>query len=104
MITRPPTPPPIPSHTQGEGSVVSLSAVGERHRSHCPDQPKSTSTLMLGDRARRDGVRLRLGYIEDDFEQLHSAEFDRQYMVKLFDYGRAKARSGFPWRRAPPGF
>jgi predicted acylesterase/phospholipase RssA len=54
--------------------------------------------------AKRDGVRLQLAYIEDDFEQPHAAEFDRQYMVKLFEYGRAKAHSGYPWRAAPPGF
>jgi predicted acylesterase/phospholipase RssA len=54
--------------------------------------------------AKRDGVRLQLAYIGDDFEQPHSAEFDRQYMVKLFEYGRAKARAGYPWRGAPPGF
>jgi predicted acylesterase/phospholipase RssA len=53
--------------------------------------------------AKRDGVRLQLAYIGDDFEQPHSAEFDRQYMVKLFEYGRAQARSGYPWRGAPPG-
>jgi Patatin-like phospholipase len=54
--------------------------------------------------AKRDGVRLQLAYIGDDFEQPHSAEFDRQYMVELFEYGRAKARAGYPWRGAPPGF
>jgi hypothetical protein len=54
--------------------------------------------------AKRDGVRLQLAYIGDDFEQPHSAEFDRQYMAKLFEYGRAKARSGYPWRGGPPGF
>jgi hypothetical protein len=54
--------------------------------------------------AKRDGVRLQLAYIGDDFEEPHAAEFDRQYMVKLFEYGRAKARSGHPWRGAPPGF
>jgi Patatin-like phospholipase len=54
--------------------------------------------------AKRDGVRLQLAYIGDDFEQPHSAEFDRQYMVKLFEYGRAKAGAGYPWRGAPPGF
>ena len=54
--------------------------------------------------AKRDGVRLQLAYIEDDFEQPHSAEFDRPYMVKLFEYGRAKARAGYPWRAGPPGF
>jgi len=54
--------------------------------------------------AKRDGVRLQLAYIGDEFEQPHPAEFDRQYMVKLFEYGRAKARAGYPWRGAPPGF
>jgi hypothetical protein len=54
--------------------------------------------------AKRDGVRLQLAYIGDDFEQPHPVEFDRQYMVKLFEYGRVKARTGYPWRGAPPGF
>jgi hypothetical protein len=34
----------------------------------------------------------------------HTAEFDRQYMVKLFEYERTKAQAGYPWRGAPPGF
>jgi predicted acylesterase/phospholipase RssA len=54
--------------------------------------------------AKRDRVRLQLAYIGDDFAQPHPAEFDRQYMTKLFEYGRAKARAGYPWRGAPPGF
>jgi predicted acylesterase/phospholipase RssA len=54
--------------------------------------------------AKRDGVRLQLAYIGDDFEQPHTAEFDHQYMKNLFEYGRAKARVGYPWRDAPPGF
>ena len=53
--------------------------------------------------AKRDGVHLQLAFIGDDFTQPHPAEFDHDYMVKLFDYGRAKARAGFPWRSAPPG-
>jgi hypothetical protein len=53
--------------------------------------------------AKRDGVRLQLAYIEDDFEQPHADEFDRQYMAKLFEYGRTKARAGYPWRDAPSG-
>jgi hypothetical protein len=24
--------------------------------------------------------------------------------MKLFEYGRAKAQAGYPWRAAPPGF
>jgi hypothetical protein len=54
--------------------------------------------------AKRDGIRLQLAYIGDDFEQPHTAEFDRQYMKKLFEYGRARAQAGYPWRNAPPGF
>jgi Patatin-like phospholipase len=54
--------------------------------------------------AKRDSIRLQLAYIGDDFEQPHTAKFDRQYMRKLFEYGRAKARVGYPWRDAPPGF
>jgi hypothetical protein len=53
--------------------------------------------------AKRDGVRLQLAYIDDDFDEPHPTEFDRQYMNKLFEYGRAKARVGHPWRGAPPG-
>jgi hypothetical protein len=30
--------------------------------------------------------------------------FDHGYMTKLFEYARAKARAGYPWRSAPPGF
>ena len=33
-----------------------------------------------------------------------AAEFDPQYMIKLFEYGRSKARTGYPWRTGPPGF
>jgi len=39
----------------------------------------------------------------DDFAEPHESEFDHTYMNRLFEYARAKARSGYPWRRAPPG-
>jgi hypothetical protein len=54
--------------------------------------------------AKRDGVGFRLAFIGDDFAEPHPAEFDRPYMVKLFEYAQAKARAGYPWRTAPPGF
>jgi hypothetical protein len=54
--------------------------------------------------AKRDGIGFRLAFIDDDFVAPHPAEFDHAYMVKLFEYARAKARSGYPWRTAPPGF
>jgi predicted acylesterase/phospholipase RssA len=76
--------------TRAVATLTTNSGVGDLYRIHAL--------------ARRDGVRLQLAYIDDDFEQPHSTEFDRQYMAKLFEYGRAKARAGYPWRGAPPGF
>jgi hypothetical protein len=54
--------------------------------------------------AKRDGVGFRLAFIGDDFAEAHPAEFDRPYMIKLFEYARAKARAGYPWRTVPPDF
>ena len=54
--------------------------------------------------AKRDGVGFRLAFIDDDFAEPHPAEFDRAYMTRLFEYARAKARAGYPWRIGPPGF
>jgi predicted acylesterase/phospholipase RssA len=54
--------------------------------------------------AKRDGVGFRLAFIDNDFTKPHPTEFDRSYMTKLFEYGRAKARAGYPWLRAAPSF
>lgn len=54
--------------------------------------------------AKRDGIGFRLAFIDDDFTEPHSAEFDRAYMAKLFEYARAKARAGYKWHTGPPGF
>jgi hypothetical protein len=54
--------------------------------------------------AKRDGVGFRLAFIDNDFTEPHPAEFDRSYMTRLFEYARAKARAGYPWLNAPPGF
>jgi hypothetical protein len=53
--------------------------------------------------AKRDGMGFRLAFIDTDFTEPHPAEFDRPYMIKLFEYARTKARAGYPWRNAPPG-
>jgi len=53
---------------------------------------------------RRDGVSYRLALIEDDFTESYKTFFDREYMTSLFEHARAKAKAGFPWRGAPPGF
>lgn len=54
--------------------------------------------------AKRDAVGFRLAFIDNDFTEPHPTEFDRSYMTKLFEYGRAKARAGYPWLHAPPSF
>jgi hypothetical protein len=51
---------------------------------------------------QRDGVAYKLAFIGSDFAEPYPGLFDRTYMNKLFDYGRSKARSGYPWRSAPP--
>ncbi len=52
---------------------------------------------------QRDGVGYNLAYIEDDFNAPpHTEDFDPTYMNALFDYGYAKARHGYPWKKVPP--
>jgi predicted acylesterase/phospholipase RssA len=85
----------------------------EVERSTLSVASRSVSTLItsngLGDLyrlyslAKRDGIAFRFTSIEDDFTEPHPAEFNHEYMLKLFDYARAKARTGNPWRTAPPG-
>jgi predicted acylesterase/phospholipase RssA len=53
---------------------------------------------------KRDGVGLKLAFIQDDFVEPHTSEFDRDYMNKLFEYAQAKSKAGYPWRNGPPGF
>jgi hypothetical protein len=76
--------------TRAVATLTTNSGVGDLYRMYA--------------QAKRDGVAFRLAYIGDDFAEPHPAEFDHAYMVKLFDYARAKARAGYPWRNGPPGF
>ncbi len=75
--------------TRAVSTLTASSSVGDLYRIY-------TTT-------KRDRVQFRLAFIEDDFMEPHEAEFDRTYMNRLFEYARAKAKSGYPWRRAPPG-
>jgi predicted patatin/cPLA2 family phospholipase len=75
--------------TRAVSALTASSGVGDLYRIY-------TTT-------KRDGVQFRLAFIEDDFVEPHENEFDRTYMNRLFEYARAKAESGYPWRRAPPG-
>ena len=52
---------------------------------------------------KRDGVRFNLALIESDFQETYKGPFNKEYMNKLFEYGREKAKGGSPWRKTPPG-
>ena len=45
-----------------------------------------------------------IAFIPSDFEEKPKEEFDLEYMNKLFDLGYQMVRSGYPWKKAPPGF
>jgi len=51
---------------------------------------------------KRDGVDYNLAYIEPDFPVTKHEQFDPAYLRALFDYGYAKGRGGYRWRKAPP--
>lgn len=54
--------------------------------------------------AERDGVQYNLAYIPETFNAEHKEEFDTEYMRQLFDLAYQKARTGYPWKKKPPGF
>jgi predicted acylesterase/phospholipase RssA len=50
----------------------------------------------------RDHVDYNLAYIGPDFTAKATEDFDPVFMRALYDYGRAKARAGYPWAKRPP--
>lgn len=50
----------------------------------------------------RDHVDFNLAYIGRDFTLKAKEDFDPDFMRALYDYGRAKARAGYPWAKRPP--
>jgi hypothetical protein len=79
----------LPIATRAVSALTTSNGVGDLYRIY-------TTT-------KRDGVGFRLAFIGDDFKATHENDFDRPYMTQLFEYARAKARAGYPWRQAPPG-
>ena len=53
---------------------------------------------------QRDGVDFNLAYIPDSFKAPRKADFDTQYMGKLYAVGYDMAAKGYPWQKTPPGF
>jgi hypothetical protein len=60
-------------------------------------------TYRIYTTSKRDGVDFNLAMIEPDFQEPYKGPFDQEYMTKLFEYGRSKAKEGNPWRKVPPG-
>ncbi len=50
----------------------------------------------------RDHVDYNLAYIGQDFTLEPKEDFDPVFMRALYDYGRDKARAGYPWAKRPP--
>ena len=59
--------------------------------------------LRLHVAARRDGIAFRLAHIPEGFAAPSDELFDPAYMRALFAQGHAEARTGYGWRRTPPG-
>lgn len=53
---------------------------------------------------QRDGIDFNLAYIPEEFDAKPTEDFDPVYMGTLFDFAYARAKDGYPWSDAPPGF
>jgi hypothetical protein len=51
---------------------------------------------------QRDGTKLNVAYISEDFQSPHTADFDPVFMRKLYDFGFEKAAAGYVWLNEPP--
>jgi predicted acylesterase/phospholipase RssA len=71
-------------------TMIASNAVGELYRIYTTTQ--------------RDHIDFKLALIESDFTEPYKRQFDRNYMSKLFAYGRAKGVAGYTWQTTPPGF
>jgi hypothetical protein len=54
--------------------------------------------------AQRDGFDYNVTWIPESFSETPSGPFERGYMNRLFQVGRAAIASGTAWSRYPPGF
>ena len=52
----------------------------------------------------KDDLGYNLAYIPDHFTMKPKEMFDPEYMGKLYELGYWSAKSGYPWRKGPPGF
>lgn len=52
----------------------------------------------------RDDNDFNLAYIPSTFKEKPTEGFDPVFMKKLFLLGEERAKQGYPWQKAPPGF
>jgi len=80
----------LPIAGRSISSLIRTQGIGDLYR------------IYLG--AQRDGIDYNLAYIPDNFELTQREPFDKHYMQLLFDLGYKMAKSGYPWKKQPPGF
>jgi hypothetical protein len=52
--------------------------------------------------AQRNGMDYNLAYIQGDFLDTSTQDFDPVYMTKLYNLGFRMAQAGYPWKKTPP--
>jgi hypothetical protein len=72
------------------GTLINFQGIGDLYRMYAQTE--------------KDGVDYNLAFIKPDFTAQHIEEFDTAYMRELFAYGFEMSKSGYPWRKYPPGF
>lgn len=85
-----------------ETEVNGLGILGRSYKKMIQSQGMG-NLYQIYEIARRDKVGFNLAYIGNDFNQPHPAEFDKDYMNALFQYGYQKSIAGYPWQHLPPG-
>ncbi len=80
----------LPIAERSISSLIRTQGVGDLYR------------IYLG--TQRDGVGYNLAYIPDYVDLTPKEQFDPHYMQILFDLGYKMAKSGYPWKKQPPGF
>jgi hypothetical protein len=53
---------------------------------------------------QRDGIDYNVTWIPESFSERPSEPFERGYMNRLFQVGRAAIANGAAWSKYPPGF
>jgi len=87
---RPVEPRLAPIFERSISSLVRTHSIGDLYR------------IYLG--VQRDGVEYYLADIPASFKEQPDEEFDTEYMSALFNLGYRMAKTGYPWKSAPPGF